>query len=151
MGQGSKFSSALSTIGGRSNVITAKDIASGDSLAKSIIEEMKQENIKFTKNEIIFVAKLSNGNKIFLEKNAANHIVKRHALDFEKAFGIKSDEIPNLLHEVISKGKLVSSNVKSVDGKTYFSNKYYYKGNYSIVCGIAENGYIETAYPRGNK
>ena len=36
MGQGSKFDSALSTKGGRSNFITGSDIALGDKLAKEI-------------------------------------------------------------------------------------------------------------------
>ena len=46
MGQGSKFDSALSTRGGRSNFVTGGDIASGDKLAKVILAEMKQEGTK---------------------------------------------------------------------------------------------------------
>lgn len=64
-------------------------------------------------------------------------------------------KIEQHLCDAISKGKLVSAKVKYVDGVAYYSNKYYYKGKYSVVYGIADNGYIETTYPRpykrGNK
>lgn len=148
MGQGSKFNSGLRTRGGRSNFITQNDIASGDPLAKEILSEMESEGIKFSKDKIIFVAKLENGNKIFLENDAVSHIIKRHSVDFENAFGIKSHEIVNLLRDTIFKGKLVFSKNKTINGKTYYSNKYYYQGKYCVVYGIAENGYIETAYPK---
>jgi len=151
MGQGSKFNSALSTIGGRSNSITGDDIASGDKLANEILKEMKQEGIKFSKDKIVFVAKFENGNKIFLETGAVDHIMSRHSSQFEETFGIKSQpELINVLSETISKGKLVKSSLKYVNGKACYSNKYYYKGKYSIVYGIADNGYIETAYPKAH-
>ncbi len=148
MGQGSKFNSALSTKGGRSNFITGDNIASGDKLAKEILEEMKQEGIKFTKDKIVFAAKLENGNKIFLETGAVDHIINRHLSEFEKTFGIKSKaELTNVLSETISKGKLISSCRRNINGVTYYSNKYYLNGKYCVVYGISENGYIETAYP----
>lgn len=151
MGQGSKFDSALSTKGGRSNFITGSDIASGDKLAKEILGEMRQEGIKFSKDKIVFAAKLENGNKIFLETEAVDHILSRHSSQFEKTFGTKSKaELINTLSETISKGKLVSSDYRNFNGVTYYSNKYYYNGKYSVVYGISENGYIETAYPVNN-
>lgn len=151
MGQGSKFDSALSTKGGRSNFITGSDIASGDKLAKEILGEMRQEGIKFSKDKIVFAAKLENGNKIFLETEAVDHILSRHSSQFEKTFGTKSKaELINTLSETISKGKLVSLDYRNFNGVTYYSNKYYYNGKYSVVYGISENGYIETAYPVNN-
>lgn len=148
MGQGSKFDSALSTKGGRSNFITASDIASGDKLAKEILDEMKKENVKFSKDKIVFVAKLENGNKVFLETGGVDHIMNRHGKQFEQTFGTKTKEdVTNVLCETISKGKLVSSVYRKINGVTYYSNKYYHNGKYCIVYGISENGYIETAYP----
>ena len=64
MGGGSAFDSALSTRGGRANFVTMEDIASGDSLAKQILGEMKKEGIKFSKKDIVFAAKLENGRKV---------------------------------------------------------------------------------------
>lgn len=151
MGQGSKFDSALSTKGGRSNFITGSDIVSDDKLAKEILAEMRQEGIKFSKDKIVFAAKLENENKIFLETGGLDHIMNRHGKQFEKTFGAKTKEaVTNTLCETISKGKLVSSDYRNVNGVTYYSNKYYYNGKYSVVYGISENGYIETAYPVNN-
>ena len=90
MGAGSKFDSALSTRGGKSNFITGGDISSGSPLAKEILGEMKSEGIKFSKDKIVFAAKLENGNKIFLETGAVDHIMDRHAGQFERAFGVKT-------------------------------------------------------------
>lgn len=152
MGAGSKFSSALSTRGGKSNFITGDDISSGLPLAKEILDEMKSEGIKFSKEKIVFAARLENGNKIFLETSAIDHIIDRHANQFEKTFGAKTkSQITNILCETIAKGKLVKASVKEVNGKLCYSNTYYYKGKYSVVYGIANNGYIETAYPRQHK
>lgn len=149
MGGGDKFNSALSTRGGRSNFITGENIATGDPLAKEILSEMTQEGIRFSKDKIVFAARLENGNKVFLEKDAVSHIISRHGGDFEKAFGIKSSQISSTLSDTISKGKLISSTFREVGGVKYYSNKYYHQGKYSVVYGIAENGYIETAYPKG--
>lgn len=55
------------------------------------------------------------------------------------------------LSDTISKGKLVSSEYREINGVKFYSNKHYYQGKYNVVYGIAENGYIETAYPRGGK
>ena len=155
MGQGKDFNCALSTRGGRANFVTAGDISSSDSLAKDIISEMEEENIKFTKNKIVFAARLDNGRKIFLEKDALNHIIKEHGRHFESAFDIKSSEVPTLLSDTISKGKLISSTYHESNGISGYRSKYYYQGRYMVVYGIATNGYIETAYPRkyrgGNK
>lgn len=110
MGQGSKFDSALSTKGGRSNLITGSDIAAGDKLAKEILREMRQEGIKFSKEKIVFAARLENGNKIFLETDGVDHIMNRHGKQFEQTFGAKTKEaVTNIVCETISKGKLVSS------------------------------------------
>ena len=89
MGCGSKFDSALSTRGGRANAVTANDIASNDPLAKDILDDMKNKNINFTKERIVFAARLENGNHIFLEKGNSKsgliHIIERHGDDFSRA------------------------------------------------------------------
>ncbi len=148
MGSGSIYDSSLSTRGGRANLVTAEDIASGDSLAKQIVGEMKQEGIKFSKKDIIFAAKLENGRKLFLEKKAAEHITQRHAKQFKSTHNIDSAQIPALLKETIAKGQLVKSYRHDSNGKVGYRSVYYYKGQYTVVYGIATNGYINTAFPR---
>lgn len=67
----------------------------------------------------------------------------------KKTFGAKTKEAAiNILCETISKGKLVSSDYRNVNGVTYYFNKYYYNGKHSVIYGISENGYIETAYSK---
>ena len=148
MGAGSKFDSNLATRGGRKLFVLSNDIANGNGVAQEILNEMEQEYIKFAKDKIVFAAKLENGNKIFLESGGVEHIISRHKSHFEKTFGCKTQsDIVNVLCETIEKGKLVSSKYRIVNGINYYSNKYYYRGVYSVVYGISDNGYIETAYP----
>lgn len=68
MGSGSKFSSNLSTRGGRPNIVNEESISSRDVLANELFAEMEKENTKFSKEKIVFIARLENGEKIFLEK-----------------------------------------------------------------------------------
>lgn len=147
MGQGSKFDSALGTRGGRANFVTGNDIASGDALAKDILSEMKEEGIKFSKDKIVFAAKLQNGSKIFLETNAVDHIIQQHGSQFKNSLGVEKHQIKGLLCETISKGKLVKSYRHDSHGLEGYRNIYYYKGNYYVAYAISSNGYIETAFP----
>ena len=152
MGSGSKFNSNLSTRGGKANFIMQSNISFGDPSALKILDEMSKEGTKYSKEKIIFVAKLENGQKIFLETGNSSkgmqHILERHGDDFMRSFNIKKEEIEKCLCDTISKGKLISSKVKYNKGIPYYCNKYYYQGKYSIIYGISDNGYIETAYPK---
>lgn len=148
MGSGSKFDSALSTRGGRADFVTRDDILFNYSLAEEILSEMTQEGIKYSKDKIVFAAKLENGNKIFLETGAVDHIFVRHLTQFETAYGIKTaNDISSMLSATISKGKLIKSFRHDSNGKEGYRSIYYYKGQYMIVYSIASNGYIETAFP----
>ena len=148
MGGGARFSSALSTKGGVKNFVTTDDIAKNTDLAQSLINEMKTEHIKFTINNIIFIAKLENDRKVFLETKSVPHIIKRHFNEFKKVFGIESrKELIDFLTNAISKGKLEKSITKYVNGVENNTNSYYYKGDYWITFRIADNGFIVTAHP----
>ena len=151
MGSGSKFDSALSTQGGRANVVTNMDIGCGEPLAKDILSEMEEEGTKFTKEKIVFAARLENGNHIFLEtgnsKNGLGHIVDGHADDFDRAFGVKPNQIGPFLRDTVAKGKLVTSFRYDTNGREGYRSVYYWKGNYVVVYAISANGYITTAMP----
>lgn len=82
MGGGSKFDSALSTRGGKLNFVTSDKISIGDLLATDILDEMSKNGIKFTKEKIVFAARLDNGEHIFLENDRVEHIIERHIQDF---------------------------------------------------------------------
>lgn len=154
MGQGSKFNSALSTTGGRANLVTSEDIASGDSFAKDILKEMEEEGIKFSKEKILFAVKLENRKIIYLEigdsQSGMIHILERHGDDFAKAFAdqnVTKDNLQQFLCDTISKGKLVSSYRRDVNGKEGYCNVYYYKGHHTVVFSIASNGFIIESRP----
>ena len=151
MGSGSKFNSALSTRGGRANIVTGAEISNGDLLAKNILTEMKEEGIKYTKEKVVFAAKLENGNHIFLEtgnsKNGLQHIIEGHSSDFDRAFGVKPQQLGAFLHDTIAKGKLVTSFRYDTNGREGYRSVYYWSGKYVVVYAISANGYITTAIP----
>ena len=153
MGSGSKFNSALSTRGGRANIVTGAQIGGGDPLAKDILSEMKEEGIKFTKEKIVFAAKLENGRKVFLEtgneSSGLKHILANHAGQFEQNFGVKPSQLGGFLHDAIAKGKLVTSfRYDDPLGREGYRSVYYWKGEHVVVYGISGNGYISTAFVR---
>lgn len=148
MGQGSNFSNSLRTKGGGGNFITQEDIKNNDSMAKTILSEMVTEGAKFSREKIIFVVKLENGRKIFLETDALEHIIQKHFTQFSETFNLKDEsELSTLLNETISKGKLIESYEHISNGQIGYRNVYYYKGKYSVVFANATNGYIITAFP----
>jgi hypothetical protein len=71
-----------------------------------------------------------------------------HAKDFEKAFGISSDQIPNYLNKVISHGKIVSNQLVERGNTTGFERIYYYEGEHYVITGIGTNVFIVSAYPK---
>lgn len=154
MGCGSKFDSALSTRGGRANAITANNISLNDSVAKDILDGMKDKNINFTKERIVFSARLENGNHIFLEKGNSKsglvHIIERHGDDFSRVFkdqNVNNSNLSSFLYDTITKGKLVLSIRRDVNGKEGYKSVYYYKGKRTVVFSIAGNGYIIESRP----
>lgn len=147
MGAGSKFDSNLATRGGNILVLS-NDVANDNGVAQEILDEMEREGIKFSKDKIVFAAKLENGHKIFLETGGVDHAYNHHVEDFKRAFGISSKKaISNKLVETISKGKLIKSFRHESNGIEGYRSIYYYKGKYTVVYGISSNGYIITAFP----
>lgn len=132
--------------------------------ANKLIEELERNGVKFSKEDIVFITKDRTGQTIWLEKGNSTagleHIINGngktpgHGKDFEKAFGVSKDQIPNYLKRVISQGKIVSNNLVKKGNKECFERIYYYEGNYYVVAGIGTNGFIVSAYPkkmRGDK
>ncbi len=151
MGSGSVFNSALSTRGGRKNIISNFDIRENDCLAEDIINEMIAKGIKFTKEMLVFAARLDNGRIIFLERgndySGLEHIKNRHASHFSQAFGVKEKELGTFLYDVIKNGELVTSFRNDTNGREGYRSVYYWKGDYVVIYAISANGYITTAMP----
>jgi len=124
---------------------------------KELISELKVKGIKFTEEDIVFITKDKTGQTIWLEKGSHSagleHILNGdgekpgHASDFENAFGITRDNIPDLLKKVISNGQVVSDTIKIKNGRQGYERIYYYDGKHYVLIGIGTNGFVVSAYP----
>lgn len=122
--------------------------------------ELEAAGVKFTKEDVLFVTKDKTGQLVWLEKGnqraGLEHILNGsgntggHAADFERAFGLSKAQIPAFLEKVISKGKIVSTITKLVNGKPGFERIYEYDGKHFVLAGIGTNGFIVSAYPISN-
>lgn len=152
MGCGSRYDSAIKTLHGEPTVVTAEDIKVGPMISEEALTEMEKAGIKFTREKIVFTAKLENGRYAFLEtgnsKSGLQHIKEVHGQDFMNAFGIEEDQIGIFLSEAISKGRLITSYRHDSDGKEGYRRVYYLLGDYAVVFALASNGYITTAFPQ---
>lgn len=128
-----------------------------DAETTRLIDELEKTGAKYTKEDIVFITRDEQGRIVWLEKGNSSagleHILNGngkstgHAADFEKAFGVSRTEIPLLLKNIISNGKIVSDTIKAVNGRTGYERVYYYDGVHYLMTGIGTNGFIVTAYP----
>jgi len=128
-----------------------------DTQTQALIGELENSGVKFTKEDVIFVTKDATGQTVWLEKGNSSagleHIINGggkssgHAEHFEKAFGITKEQIPSFLNKIISNGRVVSNQLKSINGREGFERIYYYNGKHYVLTGIGKNGFIVTAYP----
>lgn len=128
-----------------------------DTQTQALIGELEKSGVKFTKEDVIFVTKDATGQTVWLEKGNSSagleHIINGgakssgHAEHFEKAFGITKEQIPSFLNKIISNGRVVSNQLKSINGREGFERIYYYNGKHYVLAGIGTNGFIVTAYP----
>lgn len=126
-----------------------------------LIQELKNNNIKFSEKDIQFITRDKTGQIVWLETGNSsaglNHILegngitKGHAGDFQKAFGLSKSEVPAYLEKVISNGDVVSNTLKPIGNHMGYERVYYYNGNYHMVTGIGTNGFIVSAYPKRMK
>ncbi|MCM3548277.1 hypothetical protein M4D48_06775 [Alkalihalobacillus clausii] len=85
----------------------------GNSKWKSaeLLDELESSGIKYNPDEVMVITKTADGKLVWLEKgnsNAGFEHVMRHADEFAVK-GIKSNEIPDLLMEALTKGKVVGT------------------------------------------
>jgi len=118
---------------------------------KALIEELEKNNIKFNKDEIVFITKDSENQIVWLENGTdfagLRHIIQRHGEDFKEKHGIEEVDITNHLNSVFSKGKVEYSRPVIKNGRLGYEKLYSYNGNYYLLSGIGSNGYIVSAYP----
>lgn len=128
-----------------------------DAQTQSLIGELEKSGVNITKEDIIFVAKDATGQTVWLENGNGSAGLKHildgngkspgHAADFERAFGISRNQIPSFLNDVVSNGRIISNELKRINGRDGFERIYYYDGKHYVLTGIGTNGFIVTAYP----
>lgn len=127
----------------------------------SLIKELERNGVKFTKNNIVFITKDQTGQIVWLEtgnKSAGlSHILDGdgvttgHAADFERAFGVSREEIPNYLEKVIRHGTVVDNKIVKKGFQEGYERTYYYEGKHYVIAGIGTNGFVISAYPKKKK
>ena len=92
-----------------------------------LIQELKNQNIKFSENDVRFITKDKTGQTVWLENGNSSaglkHILdgngktKGHAEDFQKAFGISRADVPAYLEKVITNGRIVNYKMKPIGNR----------------------------------
>lgn len=106
----------------------------------------------------MFVTKDKSGQFIWFEKGNDSAVLKHilnenkknpgHKTDFEKAFGVKENDIPNFLKDFMSNGTIISNKLKIIGSIKGYERIYENGGKYLVITGIGTNGFIVSAYPR---
>jgi hypothetical protein len=119
----------------------------GDS-NRQLIEDLTQQGIKFTPENIVGIGKTQAGKTVFLEtgssKSGLKHIIADHSADFARK-GISESQIPDAVIKAVTEGKVVGIQGKRGDRVIYEVN---FNGQTQrIAVTVGDNGYIVGANP----
>ena len=115
----------------------------------ALIKELQEADIKHTPEQIIRIAKPTNGKIIFLEEGNAQaglqHILEQHSKEFAD-LRIAVEEIPDVIITAVTQGKILGYQGRKKTRVIYevsFNERIYY-----IAVTVSKNGYIVGANPR---
>jgi len=118
---------------------------------EALVKQLEQSGVKFSKKDMVFVTKDKTGQVVWLEKgnesSSLQHIVSRHADDFQSKHGVSKSQISNHLNDVFTSGKVEYSRITQKNGRAGYERLYSYNGKYYLQTGVGTNGYIVSAYP----
>lgn len=115
-----------------------------------LIAELQQAGIKHTPENIVRIAKISDGKIVFLETgtlgSGLQHILRNHALQFADK-GISQNQIPDAVIIAITQGRIIG-----FQGKTTPTPRPIYEFIFNgetkyLAVQIGDNGYIVSANP----
>ena len=119
--------------------------------SEALVKQLEQGGVKFSKKDMVFVTKDKTGQVVWLEKGNASsglqHIVSRHANDFQSKHGVSKSQISNHLNDVFTSGKVEYSRITQKNGRPGYERLYSHNGKYYLLTGVGTNGYIVSAYP----
>ncbi|XZN97294.1 MAG: hypothetical protein ACM65K_02990 [Microcoleus sp.] len=115
----------------------------------TLISELSQSKIKHSPDEILRIAKLSDGKIVFLEKgkggkrgSGIKHILENHQQEFATR-GISENDLPDAIISAVTQGEIVGHQQPnrpiyqiSFNGRTQL-----------IAVTVSDNGYIVCANP----
>lgn len=117
----------------------------------SLISELDDNNAKYNREDMRFIARDATGQVVWLEKGNAEagleHIFIRHAEDFKNKLGVSRENIANTIYDIVCTGQVVSNKIRVMNGRENFERIYKYQGSYYILAGIGSNGFLVSAYP----
>lgn len=121
-------------------------------LDPKLIQELREKGIKFTKENLKFITKNTDGTIIFLEKGdkikgGLEHIIHRHWNKEEliKYFS-SEDHLIQALHNSISKNKYITKVIDKHNRLSFIYTIETLKGTKTILLGVGNNGFIVTLY-----
>ena len=121
------------------------------SSSEALVKQLEQSGVKFSKKDMVFVTKDKTGQVVWLEKgnesSGLQHIVSRHANDFQSKHGISKSKISNHLNDVFTSGKVEYSRITQKNGRDGYERLYSHNRKYYLLTGVGTNGYIVSAYP----
>lgn len=114
-----------------------------------LISELEQNGIKFTKEDIVFIAKDKTGKTVFLEKGNGSaglqHILDRHEKDFLNK-GLERNDIPKIIMKALTSGTKTGKTQGRAPGRPIYVVEY--NGTvYNIAITVGSNGFIVGANP----
>ena len=117
----------------------------------NFINILKENNVKFSEQDIVFITKDSSGKIVWLENgnkgSGLEHILDRHADDFKSKHNIEKDKIADHLKKIYAHGKIEYERIKITNNKEGYERLLSYNNQYYILSGMGTNGYIVSAYP----
>jgi hypothetical protein len=118
-----------------------------------LIAELRQAGIKHSPQNIIKIAKTSDGKIVFLETgnlaSGLQHILNKHGLEFAEQ-GILIDQIPGAIMIAVIQGEIVGfQGRRNKNSRPIYQFTFENQTKYMAV-QVASNGYIVSANPRSN-
>ena len=132
------------------------DIKIDELVKDDMINILTELNVKFYKDDLIFVSKDKTCQIVWLEigsdRKGLKHILygnintKGHLLDFINYFNINEEQIIDTIKDVISNWKVEYSIIVFRNGKEGYERMYSKDDKY-MVAGIGVNGFLTSIYP----
>jgi hypothetical protein len=124
-----------------------------DLVDPNIVSEMRNKKLKFSEKDLVFTAKDTKKNLIWLEKGNENaglaHIVhQNHDRDFVQMHHVAGGDLVSHLYRIVTEGTIINEKPRYMGGiQVGVSRRYCYHGKYYSVFGVVDDGFIVTAHP----